>query len=220
MSHFQAFHSQKLKFKLPLSLHLHKKQDEGGKFSLRYVNFHLWHVNFRRHHLLEYGRLWDYAFLQTLTECLNVQLVRYGGSRLSASSCTLSEAILEGQWHWKSPLTQHHFLSGVGRFAYNTFHARWVFSACLEVLWRLQVMNILYQSIEGQTHLVCQEALKWLWPSMNQNRLLFIQNSNTAPEHAPLVGRNHWYYKQNNQMKIIGDQLPTKHPIELKDNFS
>ena len=30
--------------------------------------------------------------------------------------------------------------------------------------------NILYQFIEGQTHMACQEVLKWVWPPMNRYR--------------------------------------------------
>ena len=41
--------------------------------------------------------------------------------------------------------------------------------------------NILYQFIEGQTQLACQEVLKCVWPSMNQNRLLFIHIQTLPP---------------------------------------
>ena len=45
--------------------------------------------------------------------------------------------------------------------------------------------NILYWFIDSQTHLVCQEVLQWVWPSMNQNRLLFVQIQPLSPSMQP-----------------------------------
>jgi hypothetical protein len=43
-------------------------------------------------------------------------------------------------------------------------------------------------------------------------------NSNTTSGHAPRVESNYWYCMENDQCKIIRDQLLMKTPIESKDN--
>ena len=55
---------------------------------------------------------------------------------------------------------------------------------------------------------------------MNQNRLLFIQIQTLITGHAWQVRRYYELCMQNNQWKTIGDQLPMKSPIELKDDFN
>lgn len=62
------------------------------------------------------------------------------------------------------------------------------------------------------------EVLKWVWSSLNRNRLLFIQLQT-----QPLSMHHKWktirIYMQNNQWKTKGDQLLTKSSIELKDDY-
>ena len=41
----------------------------------------------------------------------------------------------------------------------------------------------LYQFIEGQTHFGMPKGFKWVWSSMNRNRLHFL-NVRTPSEHA------------------------------------
>ena len=53
---------------------------------------------------------------------------------------------------------------------------------------------------------------------MDQKHVALYSNSNTTSNHEPQVERNYWYCMQNNQWKIIGDQLQMKNSIELKDN--
>ena len=48
--------------------------------------------------------------------------------------------------------------------------------------------------------LPCQEVLEWVWPSMNQNRLLFTQIQTLPPSmHHKQEERKHWRCIQNNQ---------------------
>jgi hypothetical protein len=89
MSHFQAFHSQKLKFKLPLSLHLHKKQDEGGKFSLMACKFSQTSPS----KIWELVRLYILTNFDSVFECATREIWWIPPK----CKCALSEAILEGQ---------------------------------------------------------------------------------------------------------------------------
>jgi hypothetical protein len=75
--------------------------------------------------------------------------------------------------------------------------------------------KILNWFIEGQTHLACQEVLNRVWPSMNQNRLLFIQIQ-TVPLNM--------HHKRKESIDFVckitngklGDQLPMETPIECQ----
>lgn len=53
---------------------------------------------------------------------------------------------------------------------------------------------------------------------MNRNGLLFISNSNTTSEDAPLVGRKYWYCMQNKLMENHRGRTPDRSPIEVKDD--
>ena len=48
--------------------------------------------------------------------------------------------------------------------------------------------------------------------------VVFNSNSNTTSKYASHEEENHWFCIQNNQWKIIVDQLPTKSPFELKND--
>ena len=91
------------------------------------------------------------------------------------------------------------------------------FGACLELVWRFKWRTFYISSWRVNLVWGCQEVLTWVWPSMNQNRLLFMQIQT-----PPLSMHHKWNFflicMQINQWKIIGDQLPSKTPIELKDN--
>lgn len=54
---------------------------------------------------------------------------------------------------------------------------------------------------------------------MNQNRLIFNHIQALPPSYAPQVERNKCFWLQNNKLEIIGEQLPTEVPFELKVNF-
>ena len=77
--------------------------------------------------------------------------------------------------------------------------------------------NVLYQFIEGQTHFGMSRDATLSLASMNRDRLPFIQIKHCL-QHAPQVLRHYSYCMQNNQWEIRGDQLPTKSPIELREN--
>ena len=90
-----------------------------------------------------------------------------------------------------------------------------VHGTCLEVMWRFGLKSVLYQFIEKQSVLACQEVLKGIhfgpyWTETSAHH----SNSNINSEHAP-VGRNYSYLTQNNQWKFRGDQLLTNSPIKL-----
>ena len=61
-----------------------------------------------------------------------------------------------------------------------------------------------------------KKVLKWFWPSMNQSRLIYIQNSNTISELVPQVERYYWFCMKNNGLEIIGHQLPKGGFIKFK----
>ena len=78
--------------------------------------------------------------------------------------------------------------------------------------------NILYRFIEDQTRFGMPRGAKM---SLALNETYYVglhSKSNATSEHALLVESNHWYSMQNNHLKIIVDQLPTKSPIELELN--
>jgi len=54
-------------------------------------------------------------------------------------------------------------------------------------------------------------ALKWVWPSMNQFRMFFMQTATPPPRMHQKLTKHGKFCKQNNQ-------LPTKTRVELKDN--
>jgi hypothetical protein len=107
------------------------------------------------------------------------------------------------------------YLSRAGCFAYTICSVHlW---CMLEVLWRFERRTFFIGSMTVNLIWACQEVLRQVWPSMNQNRLLFIQIQNTTSKHAQ-VERYYRFCMQNNQWEIMGDQLLTKRPIELKDD--
>ena len=67
--------------------------------------------------------------------------------------------------------------------------------------------------------MACQQVLKWVWPSMNPTEHFALHsNSNTTRGHAPQVEWKYWYCMQTNQLKIIGDKLSVKSPMDSKEN--
>jgi hypothetical protein len=77
--------------------------------------------------------------------------------------------------------------------------------------------NILYRFIEVQTHFGMSRDATLSLASMDRDRLPFIQ-SKYCLQHAPQVIRQDSHCMQNNQWGIRGDQVPTKSPIELREN--
>lgn len=83
-----------------------------------------------------------------------------------------------------------------------------------------------YRFIEGSTafwhaYKRCYEIE--LAPQMSHRNVVPCHsNISISSKHAPSSQeeRNYWYCIHNNQRENIGDQLPTKSPIELKDKFS
>ena len=78
------------------------------------------------------------------------------------------------------------------------------------------MQNILYRLVECQTHFGMPRGAKLSWPSINQNKLLFIQIQTLSPS-------MHHKWKEiinlfSNQRKIISGPTPNESPIELKDN--
>ena len=103
------------------------------------------------------------SFLDYLTWNLNVEDgVRHGQHGLHWSYLYLNMTIGQD--------------SGVGCFAYNTFHVQRVCSECLEVVtWRFEQRTFYIDSLRVRLISACQEVLKsCVWPSSNRNRLLFI----------------------------------------------
>ena len=83
------------------------------------------------------------------------------------------------------------------------------FGACLEVVWRFEQRTFYIGSLRVELVLVCQEVPKWVWPSVNQNRLLFMQIQTLPPRM-----HHKWKIIINIVWKIMEDQLPTKSPNE------
>ena len=61
--------------------------------------------------------------------------------------------------HTLHPLTQHNIYSGVGCFAYSTFHVQYVFNACLKVVWRFE-QRAFYIGSLSQTHFGMRRGAK------------------------------------------------------------
>ena len=79
--------------------------------------------------------------------------------------------------------------------------------------------NILNRFIEGQTHFGMPSGAKMILILNEPHKIGCSSfNSTTTSRHATQVERNYWYCIQNNQWKIIDDQLPTRSTVELKDN--
>ena len=62
----------------------------------------------------------------------------------------------------------------------------WFLVACLEVMWRLEQRTFYISSLKVKLNLTYQELLKWVPPSMSQNRLLFIQIQ-TLPQVVKII---------------------------------
>ena len=79
---------------------------------------------------------------------------------------------------------------------------------CVKILTKI----IVYQSLVVKLTVACQEVLKWVWPSINLNKLLYIQSQTLPP--------NMHHKCKINQLKNIGNKFLTKCPIELKNDFN
>ena len=91
----------------------------------------------------------------------------------------------------------------------------------LEVVWRFEQRTSYIGSLMVNLILVCQEVLKWVWPSMNlMNYVGLHSHSITTSKHAPQVDRIYWYRMQNHWWQIIWDQIQRKSPVwyESKEN--
>jgi hypothetical protein len=99
--------------------------------------------------------------------------------------------------------------------------------------WRMQCTRMVgsaevwakYRFIDGRTafwhaYKRCYE-IKFAPQMSHRNIVPGHSNSSISSNHAPSsqVERNYWYCIHNNQRENIGDQPPTKSPIELKDKF-
>ena len=70
-----------------------------------------------------------------------------------------------------------------------------------------------YQFIKGQTHFGMPRGAK-MTLAVNETKYVALRsNSDTTSVHAPQLERNYRFGMQNNQWKIIGDELPTKAPL-------
>ena len=72
------------------------------------------------------------------------------------------------------------------------------------------IETILYWFIDGQTHFSMPRGAKINVALNESNGLLFIQIQSLPLSMNHKGERNYWYGVQNNQWKIIGDQLPTE----------
>ena len=64
---------------------------------------------------------------------------------------------------------------------YNAFHIQQVFGSCFKVVWRFERRTFYIGPLRVELILGCPKVLIWAWPSMNWNRLPFIQVQTLPP---------------------------------------
>ena len=78
--------------------------------------------------------------------------------------------------------------------------------------------NILYQFLEGQTQIDMPRGVTLSLALNDPKEVVLHSNSNTTSEYAPQLEKSYRFRMQNNQWKIILDQLWTESPIVFRDN--
>ena len=88
------------------------------------------------------------------------------------------------------------------------------------VVWRFEHRTFYISSLRIKLILACQEVLWWVWPPMNQKRLLFHSNWNTASKHAPQVERVLLILYEKPPMENHRRPTPNEKSFELQDNLT
>ena len=134
-----------------------------------------------------------------------------------------SEALTQFSW-WlfynnSSSTIELSSLVGSWLFCIQVLACSVSFQCMLGICVEVWMKNILYRIVEGQTHFGMQWRGAKISLALNEsNKVTLHSDINTISEHAPpQVGIYYWYRMQDNQWKIIEDQIPTKIPIEFKD---
>ena len=88
-------------------------------------------------------------------------------------------------------------------------------------MWRFQWWTLYIGSLRVKPQLILayQEVLKWGWRSMNRTVIgcTSFKFKHYLQECTITSGKKILICKQNNEWKIIGDELPPKSPLDVKE---
>ena len=82
--------------------------------------------------------------------------------------------------------------------------------AFLEVVFEFEWRSTYFGSLRAKVILAPLGMPKWVWPSMNQHRVIFVQTSTLPPS-------MHHKLPDHGRCCMQNNQLPTKCPFESKD---